>query len=665
MAFALSSSLRSVESTAAAPPVVAPGRGPARARPWRVLAALLLPLLLTAALQALTSASFSVPDPGLHVLARALRVDERTMQPPTADAGVEAPLPFYEPPGVTLPPRAQWWLLRFALERAADTTWELAFGHRTPVLVYMDGRLLANSVPPTEADLPQRNLQIGDRHLSVNVPADWLDAGTHEIAVRVGAAGAGGVSLSTLQLGPEPLVQAADLPRRLWRAARVVTSLAALVIGMLLLFTWLVERHESLYLWSGVQLVMLAVLLAPYALGQPLLPAPWWRMVLDSADVLAKGIVPVIIVAWARPQTRWVPRLVLAYLALALPIDLLAAYRQWPWSEFTRLWPWWAMASRLVMLVLAVVMALGAYAERPDALRWGTAALVALAMWIWIDVTAFALVILGVVRVVDLNVVAYAGWALWVALLLHRRLVSERQQEQRLRTELAARLDERGRELQLQYAVLQTAEQARAAAAERERLLQEMHDGLGSQLMTAKMRAASGELTSHAMVEALDGCLREMRLAVDTLSVTDGDLGVLLGNLRHRLGPGLSGAGLTLHWAVRDSPRVPALRGGGGRELVRIVQEVLANVMHHAGATQVTLATERVPGASSDNGDQVRLTIRDDGCGMPEAPSLGRGLRGIRKRAQALGARVDWSAPREGSGTVFTLELPLGAVATG
>lgn len=658
----MSSPSRTVEPTAAEPGT---GPAPARARRWRVLAALLLPLLLTAALQAITPASFGTPEPDLHVLARALRVDAQTMLPPSADGGALEALPFFEPPGVTVPPRAQWWLFRFTLEQAADTTWALAFGHRTSVLVYLDGRLLANSVPPTEADLPPRSLQIGDRHLSANVPADWLGAGAHEIAVRVGAAGPGGVSLSSLNVGPEPLVEAADLPRRLWRAARVVTALAALVIGMLLLFTWLVERHERLYLWSGVQLVMLAVLLAPYALGQPPLPAPWWRMVLDAADVLAKGIVPVVIAAWARPEARWVPRLMLGYLALALPVDLLAAYLQLPWSEFTHPWPWWALGSRILVLALAVVIALGAYAERPNALRWGTAVLVALAMWIWVDVTAFAIVVPGVVRVVDLNVVAYAGWALWVGLLLHRRLVSERQQEQRLRAELAGRLDERSRELRAQYAALQAAEQASAAAAERERLLQEMHDGLGSQLMTTKMRAAGGELTSHEMVDALDGCLREMRLAVDTLSVTDGDLGVLLGNLRHRLGPGLSGAGLTLHWAVRDSPRVPALHGGGGRELVRIVQEVLANVMHHAGATQVTLATERVPGAAPGSVEQVRLTIRDDGRGMPAAPSLGRGLRGIRKRAQSLGGSVSWSAPPKGSGTVFTLDLPLDGAAAG
>ena len=59
------------------------------------------------------------------------------------------------------------------------------------------------------------------------------------------------------------------------------------------------------------------------------------------------------------------------------------------------------------------------------------------------------------------------------------------------------------------------------------------------------------------------------------------------------------------------------------------------------------------------------LEVTDDGRGMPAAPSLGRGLRGIRKRAQSLGGSVSWSAPPKGSGTVFTLDLPLDGAAAG
>jgi signal transduction histidine kinase len=628
--------------------------------------ALLLPPLLTALLHFLALAAGSTPVPGLLTLDRGVVQADPGLQPPAAaqETATLRRLPLYVPADAA-PPQPFWVLLPFEVEQAADTTWALTLTHRTPVLVFLDGRLLANSVPLPEADLPPRNLQIGDRRLLVNVPADWLTPGRHEIAVRVGISGAGGVSLSRLTLGPAQAVDAADRPRRFWVALRTGTALSALLIGTLLLFTWVVERREQLYVWSALHLLMLALLLSPYALDAPLLPAPWWRVLLDAADVLAKGLAPMVIAAWAGPGLAWVRRVCVTYLVVALPIDLGAAALNASWTYFSEPWPWWALASRFAMLALAVWVAAVALARQPGPRRFGTAVLAGLTLWIWADVSVFALVAPGVVRVVDLNVVAYAGWALWVALLLHRRLVHERGRERRLRDELATQLLVRSEQLRVQYAALQAAERDRAAAGERERLLQEMHDGLGSALMTAKMRAASEDLSSTQMVDLLDGCLREMRLSVDTLSVTDGDLGVLLGNLRHRLGPGLGGAGLTLRWAVTDSPRVPALEGTGGRELVRIVQEVLTNVMHHAGATTVTLGTVRLPGSGPGGVDHVRLTVRDDGCGMPAAPSLGRGVRGIRRRAESLGARVAWETPADGPGTLFVLDLPLAPRASG
>ncbi len=639
---------------ASAETATSPARAPARW--WWMLLALLLPPFLTLALHALSlQGAASVSRVGLLWPDQVYRVDDRGLMPPAQDAGRPVSLPFFEPAAAPAQPAPVWLLARFALDQPAGATWTLAFGHRTPVLVYLDGRLLANSVPLPEADLPLRNLWIGERRLDVSVPAQWLTAGVHEIAVRVGAAGMSGASLSGLSLGPTPAMEAADLPRRFWLALRVVTALSALVIGTLLLFAWLVERQERLFLWSGLQLWMLALLLLPYVLDSAPLPAPWWRVLLDMADVLAKGLAPLVIVAWAAPHLGWVRRLAFGYLAVALPVDMLAAYHVMPWVDFEHPWPWWALGSRLAVLCLAVWVAARALREIPGVHRFGTLLLAGLALWIWIDVTLAAIVWPGHVAVVDLNVVAYAGWALWVGMLLHRRLVDNRRQEMRLRAELAQQLQQRSEELRAQYDALQASEQARSAVAERERLLQEMHDGMGAQLTSAKMLASSGQLSCGEMVDTLDACLREMRLTVDALSVTDGDLALLLATLRHRLEPVLRAGGITLDWRVDDAPCVPALAGTGARELARIVQEALSNTMHHAKASRVSVATRLL-----GQGRAIQLSIADNGRGLPTALTPGRGLRNMRLRAARLGAQIDWRQPvGGGNGTEVVVELPL------
>lgn len=650
------------QSPLAGPPVEAPAPRHASVRaawPW-MLAAMLLPPLLTVLMHALSlQPSAKVARVGLLWPQQAQRIDDRSLAPPAPGLGRTVSLPFYEPAAAPGQPGPVWLVAAFALDQAASTTWSLAFGHRTPVLVYLDGRLLANSVPLPEADLPLRNLSIGERRLDVSVPAEWLTAGPHHIAVRVGAAGPSGASLTGLSLGPSPVMDAADVPRRFWLSLRVVTALSAWVIGTVLLFAWLVERRESLFLWSGLQLWMLAVLLSPYVLEAAPVPAPWWRVLLDMADVLAKGLAPLVIAAWAAPHLSWVRRLAFAYLAVALPVDMLAAYHVVPWVEFSHPWPWWALGSRLAVLLLAVWVAARALRELPGWHRFGTLLLAGLALWIWIDVTLAAIVWPGVVPVVDLNVVAYAGWALWVGMLLHRRLVDNRRQELHLRAELAQQLDQRSAELRAQYDALQVSERARSAAAERERLLQEMHDGVGAQLTSAKMLASGGQLSSGEMVDTLDACLREMRLTVDALSVTDGDLALLLATLRHRLEPALRAGGITLDWRVDDAPCVPALVGTGARELARIVQEALSNTMHHAHASRVTVSTRLL---AQDPGRAVQICIADNGCGMPQALTLGRGLRNMRQRAERLGARIEWRPPPGvGTGTELVIELPLPA----
>ena len=67
---------------------------------------------------------------------------------------------------------------------------------------------------------------------------------------------------------------------------KVYEDALALVIGTLLLFAWLVERRERLYLWSALQLLMLALLLSPYLLSEPLLPSPlnWRPWIFHSAS---------------------------------------------------------------------------------------------------------------------------------------------------------------------------------------------------------------------------------------------------------------------------------------------------------------------------------------------------------------------------------------------
>jgi signal transduction histidine kinase len=648
------------------PPVdAAPAAAPLPpTRHWGLAALVcLLPLALTLLLHMLSQHTALVSPPGAVPLTQGQLVEQGGLVPPDAAALASVaptPLPLYVGRGPVRQP--MWLVLPFTVDQTPEDAWSLRLVHRRNLLVYLDGRLLAQSVRPEQIDQRSPRLQLGSQSLIVNVPPAWLAQGPHVLQLRLGAAEL--PSLSSVHLGPADSIAELDASRDLWTALRSATALGALVVGLFLVGVWLAHREALAYALAGAHLLLLALLLSPYLLHDQPLPSPWWRMLLDVADVWAKALLLATVVRLAQPHDGWAMRVAWVYALVGTLIDGAAAALDLPWGDFSRVWPWWALGSRLAVMGLATALALRALARQPRFDRFATATLVGLSLAIWAYVSFFALIAPRQLNVVDINVVAHAAWVLWMGSLLYSHFVLTARRERLLRQEAALTLSERTRELQDSFSALQASEHQRLAIAERERLLQEMHDGLGSQLMTAKMNAQTGLLSSAEMATALDGCIQEMRLTVDTLSVADGDLGLLLASVRHRAEPGLRAAGLTLAWQVIDAPCLPALEGSGGRELVRIVQEALNNVLHHAQATRVTLTSE----ASAD-GRHIVVSLLDNGCGLPDGqpPGGGRGTRNMQLRAQRLGARVSWHSPAGGRahapggpGTEVRIELPAG-----
>jgi PAS domain S-box-containing protein len=102
----------------------------------------------------------------------------------------------------------------------------------------------------------------------------------------------------------------------------------------------------------------------------------------------------------------------------------------------------------------------------------------------------------------------------------------------------------------------------------------------------------------------------------------------------------------------------PAVRAGpAGVEVVRVVQEALANVRRHSGARHavVTLGTVN---------SEVLVEIEDDGRGFGPETSYGMGLTGMRERVHTLGGDLEVEG-REGVGTRVLLKVRLGVLTGG
>jgi signal transduction histidine kinase len=235
---------------------------------------------------------------------------------------------------------------------------------------------------------------------------------------------------------------------------------------------------------------------------------------------------------------------------------------------------------------------------------------------------------------------------------VQRRYVHAIDEYDQLSSSLALRLNERERELQANHARVLQLERAQTLAAERHRLMHDMHDGLGSALTTSLAMLEQGNVDAAELKSLLLDSVDDLRAVIDSLEPLDGDLTSVLATLRFRLGKRLELAGIGLEWEMQDLPALSWLGPPQALQLMRIVQEVLTNVLKHAGATRMQISARC-------SGTFIEVCITDNGCGFDTAMTpTGRGLRHLPQRAASLNGSVIIES-RPGSGTTVRLLLPV------
>jgi len=221
---------------------------------------------------------------------------------------------------------------------------------------------------------------------------------------------------------------------------------------------------------------------------------------------------------------------------------------------------------------------------------------------------------------------------------------------------------------------------AQAALQERELLAQELHDGLAQNLAFLNLQAQAAHLYLRSgQVEAAQGSLD--RLAQVALEM-QGDTRELMGNLLTVSLPseGLCSAlrravarfeeqtGLPVSLDIADDLdaicRSSALPPAAGVQVLRILQESLANVRKHAGGPcQVSVRLKADAG-------QFQMTIVDDGPGfdlaLADPGGKHLGLQVMGKRAERIGGQLAvHSAPGRGTRVEVCVPLAIGGTGRG
>lgn len=212
-----------------------------------------------------------------------------------------------------------------------------------------------------------------------------------------------------------------------------------------------------------------------------------------------------------------------------------------------------------------------------------------------------------------------------------------------------------------------------AVIEERQRIAREMHDGLAQELgyLNLKLGELEAGVSSRPpsalgaelrrMKKVVVGAYEEVRQAIFGLKMmVSRGLGLVptLAEYLHEFSE-QTGIAVALKLADEEAAR---LSPHAEVQLIRIIQEALANVRKHGQARHAWVTFDL-------DGGKARIRVQDDGRGFDpgEVARPGRtsfGLQSMRERAESVGGSVE-VASRPGEGTQVTIRFPIGGRETG
>ncbi|MGW1187829.1 GAF domain-containing sensor histidine kinase [Streptomyces sp. NPDC002559] len=222
--------------------------------------------------------------------------------------------------------------------------------------------------------------------------------------------------------------------------------------------------------------------------------------------------------------------------------------------------------------------------------------------------------------------------------------------------------------LALMMAEAQRDRERLAVYEDRDRIARDLHDlviqrlfATGMMLESAQRRSAETDVQTGVgrAVDELDVTIQEIRTAIFALQQEPAEAP---SGLRTRVLREINMAAVPLGFkpSHRFLGPVDSLVGEStGKNLIAALREALSNAFRHAEASLIDVvvdATATLP----DGTDAVRLSVADDGVGIPEGGRRS-GLRNLARRAESLGG-ASWFGPGigpDGDGTTVVWEVPL------
>ena len=204
-------------------------------------------------------------------------------------------------------------------------------------------------------------------------------------------------------------------------------------------------------------------------------------------------------------------------------------------------------------------------------------------------------------------------------------------------------------ELRAREAELQEARQAVLLAEDHDRLARDLHDtviqrlfaaGLSLQAVSARTTDEEVQVRLATTIQDLDETIRELRNAIFALQTPEPGPSGVRGRILDVIGA--TAPSLGFEPRIEFEGAVETVDERIVAHLLPTLREALTNVAKHAGASSVRV--------SIVVGDDVAVTVVDDGTGVPDEVIGGHGVANLIRRAEKLGGRAGLADGASGTG---------------
>jgi signal transduction histidine kinase len=544
-------------------------------------------------------------------------------------------------------PSTYWYRTTFSLSGAGADLWLLFPMLRAGGKIFLNGA----QIDEIEGSDLQRQMRWFEPFM-LFVPPALLRAGENRLSVRV-VTREPLTSFGEFWIGPQAPLRDKFERLRFWESTMMtIASIVSLLTASLMFAFWWRRRQETAYALFGMSALlwgMRSVLIPLNAVPMQL----WvgWRFLYYLSTGGFVAWLTIFLLAFSGAPMPRLRRFLLAnWLVGAIAFLIIGTPLR---AAMDKVW----VISFIPFMFFAVSkLAMFAWRERTVA----NFALVAAMLWtlaLGLHDYAAHQGFMGMEERYLLHLGIPAFLIVMAAVLLER-FVDSLAQAESSNEHLAQRIAERETALIRNHEQLRTLERAAAASEERQRIMQDMHDGVGSQLMSTLILMQRGPVSQPKVISLLQECLDDMRLVIDSLVSDDPDLLGALGHFRFRMEARFSQMGIAFRWHNICMPETCNVAPHASLQVLRILQEALTNVLKHASAQSVDVTVTFAR-------DSLTIAVRDDGRGMRKADEgpaanfsgVGRGLINMAQRAARIGGVMAILAVDSGFAIALTIPL--------